>query len=92
MVAAIRELFGFLLVFATAFVITSLVYKLPSIYLYVLTFVLTGISFIITTDLQVEHRHLGMMDIILVLTLIAFGFAMYFFWVEWISVPSSPCP
>lgn len=92
MVAAIRFLFGFLLVFATAFVITSLVYKLPSIYLYVLTFVLTGISFIITTDLQFEYRALGMMDIILVLTIIAFGFAMYFFWVEWISVPSSPCP
>ena len=92
MVAAIRFLFGFLLVFATTFVITSLGYKLPSIYLYVLTFVLTGISFIITTDLQFEYRPLGVMDIILVLTLIAFGFAMYFFWVEWISVPSSPCP
>ena len=92
MVAAIRVLFGFLLVFATAFALTSLVQKLPSIYLYGLTFVLTGISFIITTDLQFEYRALGMMDIILVLTLIAFGFAMYFFWVEWISVPSSPCP
>ena len=92
MVAAIRDLFGFLLVIATAFVLTSVEYKLPSIYLYVLTFVLTGISFTITIDHRFEYRPLGMMGIILVLTLIAFGFAMYFFWVEWISVPSSPCP
>lgn len=61
-------------------------------YLYGLTFVLTGISYVITIDHRFEYRALEMMDIILLLTLIAFGFAMYFFWVEWISVPSSPCP